>query len=72
VIQPPTSPTTEAAAALLKGAVSAIPFVGGVISEVGNLYLNPLEKRKQQWMYEVSVAIEEIKILEIFKQYDLQ
>lgn len=60
MIQPPISPKTEAAAALLKGAVSEIPFLGGVISEVGNLYLNPLEKRKQQWMIEVSRAIEEI------------
>jgi hypothetical protein len=59
-MKPPTNPKIEAAAALLKGAVSAIPFAGGVISEVGNLYLNPLEKRKQRWMDEVSRAIEEI------------
>jgi hypothetical protein len=61
-IQPPTDPKTEVAAAIVKGAISAVPFVGGVISEVGNLYLNPLEKRKQQWFIEVSNAIEEIRI----------
>ncbi len=64
--QPPTNPKIEAAAAFLKGAVSAVPFVGGLVAEVGNLYLNPLKKRKQQWMAEVSQAIEDIK-----KRYDL-
>jgi hypothetical protein len=61
VIQTPTDPKIEAAAALLKGAVSAIPVVGGVLAEVGDLYLNPLEKRKQRWIAEVSLAVEEIK-----------
>lgn len=60
--QPPTNPKSEAVAAILKGAVSAIPFVGGIISEIGNLYLNPLEKRKQQWMVEVGQAIEDINM----------
>ena len=60
MIEPPVDPKIEAAAAILKGAVSAVPFVGGLIAEVGNLYLNPLEKRKQQWMAEVAHAIEEI------------
>lgn len=59
-MKPPIDPKIEATAALLKGAVSAIPIAGGVIAEVGNLYLNPLEKRKQRWMEEVSRAIEEI------------
>lgn len=60
-IQPPIDPKTEVTAAIVKGAISAVPFVGGVISEVGNLYLNPLERRKQQWFIEVSEAIEEIR-----------
>jgi hypothetical protein len=59
--EPPIDPKIEAAAAILKGAVSAVPFVGGLIAEVGNIYLNPLEKRKQQWMVEVGQAIEEIR-----------
>jgi hypothetical protein len=59
--EPPSSPKEEAAAAIIKGAVSAIPVVGGLISEVGNLYLNPLERRKQGWMREVAAAIQEIQ-----------
>jgi len=45
-IQTPIAPKTEAAAALLKGIVSAIPIAGGAISELTNLYLNPLEKKE--------------------------
>ncbi len=60
-IQTPIAPKTEAAAALLKGIVSAIPIAGGAISELTNLYLNPLEKRKQRWMVEVSEAINNIQ-----------
>jgi len=60
-MKPPKNPKAEAAAALLKGAVSGIPFAGSLISEVGNLYLNPLEKRKREWMNEVCRAIEEIQ-----------
>ena len=60
-MKPPTNPKSEAAAALIKGAVSAIPIAGSVISEVGNLYLNPLEKRKQEWMNEVCRTIEDIQ-----------
>lgn len=60
MIEPPDNPAAEAAAAVLKGAVSAVPIVGGVVAEVGNLYLNPLEKRKQRWVTEVTSAINEI------------
>ncbi|MDK9703257.1 MAG: hypothetical protein OEL20_08955 [Sulfuritalea sp.] len=60
-IQAPIHPKTEAAAALVKGAISAIPIAGGAISELTNLYLNPLEKRKQRWMVEVSEAINKIQ-----------
>jgi hypothetical protein len=59
--EPPSDPKIETAAAILKGAVSGLPFVGGLIAEVGNLYLNPLEKRKQRWLAEVGQAIEEIQ-----------
>lgn len=60
-MKPEDKSEAEIAAALLKGAVSAIPIVGGVISEVGNLYLNPLEKRKKHWMNEVCRALEDIQ-----------
>src|SRR2546423_9419772 len=57
----PSDPRIETAAAILKGAVSGVPFVGGLIAEVGNLYLNPLEKRKQLWLAEVGQAIDDIR-----------
>jgi len=56
------NPKAELAAALVKGVVSTIPFVGGVLTEVGDLYVNPIEKRKQQWILEVQNAIEEINL----------
>ena len=51
----------EITAAVIKGLVSTIPVVGGVILEVGNIYLNPLEKRKERWISEVSSAIDDIE-----------
>lgn len=60
-MKPPENSKSEAAAALIKGAVSAIPIAGSIIAEVGNLYLNPLEKRKQEWIKHVSQAIEDIQ-----------
>lgn len=56
----PPNPKHETVAAITKGVVSAIPLVGGVLSEVGNLFLNPLERRKQQWMQHVGEALGEI------------
>lgn len=50
----------EVAVALIKLTTEMIPWVGKVIAEVGNVYLNPLERRKQRWIHEVSVALEEI------------
>uniref|UniRef100_B8HMH1 Uncharacterized protein n=1 Tax=Cyanothece sp. (strain PCC 7425 / ATCC 29141) TaxID=395961 RepID=B8HMH1_CYAP4 len=75
-MEPPTSSSAEIVAALIKGTVSTIPIVGNVISEVGNLYLNPLEKRKQRWMLEVSRAITDIqdrflRLPELLEQDDL-
>jgi len=61
MITPPDDPKTEIAAAAARGLVSAIPFAGGLISEIGNLYLNPLERRKQQWTKDVSDALNQIK-----------
>jgi hypothetical protein len=61
MIEPPNDSKAEAAAAAAKGLVSAIPFAGGLISEIGNLYLNPLEKRKQKWMEDVSDALNKIR-----------
>jgi hypothetical protein len=60
MIAPPESPKSEGAAAVIRGVVQAIPVAGGLLSELGNL-LNPLEKRKQRWMQEVSTAIDELR-----------
>lgn len=60
MIEPPSNQAMEVSAALAKGIISAVPGVGGVLSELGNLFLNPLERRKQRWMTEVSAALNEI------------
>jgi hypothetical protein len=54
MLQPPIDPRADTAAAITKGVVSAIPHVGGLLSELGNLLLNPVEKRKQAWMIQVT------------------
>jgi hypothetical protein len=59
--KPPSDSGTELVAAILKGAVSAVPFAGGLLAEVGSLYLNPLESRRKQWMDDVSDALERIR-----------
>ncbi len=61
MIEPPIDPKAGAVVALFKGAFSAVPWVGGLIAEVGSLYLNPLERRKQRWMVEVSNAVDQIR-----------
>jgi hypothetical protein len=72
-IYPPIDQKTEVIAALLKGGISStFPLAGGIFAEIGNLYLNPLEKRKQRWMIEVSTAIEEIRTRFSLMQQDLE
>jgi hypothetical protein len=61
MIEPPISPATELTAAAIKGLVSGIPGAGGVLSEVGDLLLNPLKRRNERWMIEVSTAINTIE-----------
>lgn len=72
MIEPPVSPGFEATAALVKGAVSAVPLFGGVLSELGNVLLNPLERRKQAWMLEVSTALNSILEQHHLQLADLQ
>jgi hypothetical protein len=38
----------ETLVALVKGILSIIPG-GGIVSELANVYVNPVERRKQQW-----------------------
>lgn len=51
----------ELALAVAKGALSAIPFVGGVISEVTSLFINPLERRRDAWLQEVAQTVADIQ-----------
>lgn len=47
-------------AATLKGVASGIPFVGGVVAELGDLFFNPIQKRRENWRNEVQAALNEI------------
>ena len=60
MIEPPVHPTAEAVVAVIKGLVASVPVVGGVASELGGALLNPIERRQQRWMVEVSAAINAI------------
>lgn len=60
VLSAPDAPKLEAAAALVKGIVGAIPMAGGVLVELGNLYLNPMENRKRLWELDMTAAVNEI------------
>jgi hypothetical protein len=51
----------EIIAATLKGAAAGVPFVGGVLAELGDLFLNPIQKRRENWHTEVKSALNEIK-----------
>jgi hypothetical protein len=54
-----------------KGAVSAIPVIGGCISESLSFILNsPLEKRKEEWLNSLGNIVEELK--EEIKGLDLK
>ncbi len=60
-IEPPSAPkSAELALATVKGAVSAIPFVGGFAAELAALYLDPLKKRNEQWQRIVSEALNDL------------
>lgn len=58
---PQNDPRLEVALAVAKGALSAIPFVGGVISEVASLFVNPLERRRDAWLQEVAHTVVDIQ-----------
>ncbi|MDR8390453.1 hypothetical protein NC796_04820 [Aliifodinibius sp. S!AR15-10] len=50
----------EIIVAALKGAAAGIPFAGGLIAELGDLFLNPIEKRKENWRNEIIAVLDEI------------
>ena len=72
MIIPPIDPKTEGIVATAKALVSYVPIFGPLLSEVGNLYLNPLDRRKQQWMEDVSNAINTITVQHLIEPKDLE
>jgi hypothetical protein len=50
--------SSEILEAAIKGAVSAIPVVGGLIAELGTCLASPLDKRKREWCEEVEKALQ--------------
>jgi hypothetical protein len=60
MIETPNSPKADVTFALLKAAVSEVPG-GTLAAEVLGLF-NPLEKRKQRWMEEITAAVNEITL----------
>ncbi len=52
----------ELTQAAIKGVVSAIPVVGGLIAELGCHLMSPLDKRKRAWSEEVESALDELAI----------
>ena len=54
------SPTEELTEAALKGAVSTIPVVGGLIAELGGHLVSPLDKRRRLWPEELELGLKEL------------
>ncbi len=54
------SSSEEITQATIKGVVSAIPVIGGLIAELGGHLVSPLDKRKRAWREEVEAALEEL------------
>jgi hypothetical protein len=50
--------SSEVLEAAIKGVVSAIPVVGGLIAELGSCLISPVEKRKREWCEEIEKALE--------------
>jgi hypothetical protein len=53
--------SSELLQAAIKGTVSAIPVVGGLISELGSCLISPLDKRKREWAEEVEKTLQVLK-----------
>jgi hypothetical protein len=50
--------SSELVQAAIKGSISAIPVVGGLISELGSCLISPIEKQKREWAAEVEKALQ--------------
>jgi hypothetical protein len=52
------SSSAEITQAAVKGVLSAIPVVGGLVAELGSCLVSPLDKRKHAWAEEVEAALQ--------------
>lgn len=55
------SQSEELLQAAIRGSISAIPVVGGLIAELGTCLISPLDKRKREWAQEVETALQVLK-----------
>jgi len=70
---PPETSAGDAAQQVVRAAVSAIPVVGGPVSELLNALVTPvLDKRRRQWMEEVADALRKLEGEHRLKIDDLQ
>jgi hypothetical protein len=54
------SPSQEITEAAMKGVVSMIPVVGGLLAELGGRLVNPMDKRRRLWFEEMELGLEEL------------
>jgi hypothetical protein len=55
------SKSSELVQAAIKGTVSAIPVVGGLIAELGACLISPVDNRKREWAEEVDSVLQVLK-----------
>lgn len=56
------SQSDELVQAALKASVSVIPVFGGLIAELGNCLVNPVEERKREWARNLEKALQVLKL----------
>ena len=73
-LRPPRAGFTDAAHALMKGAISAVPVIGGPAAELfGLLIITPLEARRITWMNTIAERLKSLeKTIEGFSFQGLQ
>lgn len=70
---PPSANMDDAAHAVAKGVVGAIPVAGAGLAEMFALIVGPpLEKRRDQWLKTVAHAINELQVSKGVSVEDLQ
>jgi hypothetical protein len=61
-ISPPETTTGDRVHAITKGVISAVPWLGGVGSELFQIAIQPpLERRKEKWMDDIATKLQELE-----------